>query len=1741
MKVSVAGHLSRKRISRSLATILTLALLQVALPSQFPTAYAAAGNVGSSTSSGTCASAVGETTYVTATFEVNTFCLMKFNTGTTWTVPTGVTAIDILVVGGGGGGGTDGGGGGGGGEVRQATGVSVAGGVSGTATVGLGGAGGSWTAGTGSYSGNTTSFVINGTTYSAGGGAGGVGWQSASNNAARGSGGTSGTALTGGTSYSYGGTNSSQTAGYTTGFGGIGFDGVTSSFTGTSITFAGGGGGGICTNNVGDPTFGGLAGGAGGGGRGARHTVNVGSDLGQPGTNGLGGGGGAGAACNDGGINGTNARTAGGRGGDGVVYIKYIPVISITSNPSNATGIIGSTTTFTAATLGTISGATRTKKWQVLVPGGSWTDIPSSNADSYTTPTFTRDMNGNQYRYVVTDAAGTLVSTSNSSAATLTVTAPYLLGDTDTALTTTGTKYVSASNSTTIIPGTVSTMTIEAWVKPSSTCDLAAPCTIAAVENSYLIQIYSGKIIYYIGSGSAYCDGGGGKFPADTQVTSGRWSHVALVRNGVNVKIYINGQLRSTIDSSCSPATQAANSNPLYLGVRSNNYQALVGSLDEVRIWNTDRSASVSADMNSNETSTAGLLNYWNFNEGTGTTTYNQVPGAGIASDLTITDSTIWDADVVSSLSNIDPYATRTFYRTYITANGGWRIPSTVNSLSALIVGGGGGGGYNSGGGGSGGGVLTQGRLVLSGVQAVIVGVGGVGASSTGGAATVGGNSKFATTTVQGGNPGGNYSTSQAGGTAITTASGTSGAGGAGAPSNTSSGTAGGAGISSDVTTPSQTFGGGGGGGGWAASTGGGAGGNGGGGAGGITNSQAGKFGGANTGGGGGGGSTSGAIGGFGGSGVVVVRWITASKPIFTQPTSDTTTAGLIDTITVSADPISPLTRSYRWQSSSDTGTTWVNISTGSGFTTQTYSTPILETTTSGNRYQYRVIVTDSDTVGLSIVDTSSAVYITINPRIGISGSYTAQKYGATHVDTFTAVAGTGTGNKTFTFTPNNRSGITWNGATANQATLTLAKTLGPGTYYETMTATDTKGATTQYGIAIVVSKADTITVTSLARSDTYTGNVLSYTPGYTISGLQNSDTVTSISWTYSGTENSSTSYGPSATKPSNAGSYLIAPSAVITNSDSYTAVIYETSTLTVNRATRTISASVSPSPLKFGATGALSSTPSAGSGDGSVTYVTTSTDSCTVSAANLQAIKSSGTCSFTARIARGNNYESATSTSVNVSLGKADTLTVSVNAITPLTYTGYPAAVSPTVTVTGLALSNSVGASPVSINYVGLGASGATCAQGGTCVVGDTGPGGGKVFYVAATQQSWGRYLEAAPANWSGGADNQASNVTKWCEATPSIDGTTFTGFWNGLGYGYSNTYDTRLNVCTGGAIYNARAYRGGGFTNWYVPNNTELALMADSSVRTMLGLVNDLAKWGYWGSFQASDTGYIGSLVTSSWGIGATVKSESGKNYMRPIRAFSESQVGIVTYSTPPTDAGTYTVQASALALTSGSLSDYQGVIYTDGTLLINRAQQQPLVIAQYGATFGVPYKVMIFGGSGTGALTETVTAGTASGCTISGDTVTSTTVGTCQLYATKAQDRNYETATANSTLYFLLFVANQPAPAPSGGSTVALGGATSITVDANVAPTITSLSTYTATAGTTQILINGAGFNQADIASITVKFWRNVVASGFTINGGNSQITVTVPVGATTGKVMVITPNGIAVSELPLTMAP
>jgi hypothetical protein len=117
------------------------------------------------------------------------------------------------------------------------------------------------------------------------------------------------------------------------------------------------------------------------------------------------------------------------------------------------------------------------------------------------------------------------------------------------------------------------------------------------------------------------------------------------------------------------------------------------------------------------------------------------------------------------------------------------------------------------------------------------------------------------------------------------------------------------------------------------------------------------------------------------------------------------------------------------------------------------------------------------------------------------------------------------------------------------------------------------------------------------------------------------------------------------------------------------------------------------------------------------------------------------------------------------------------------------------------------------------------TCANGGECVVGNTGPGGGIVFYVQAaggTFTSTGsdcnttcKYLEAAPADQGAFGDN-------WCSNTTSLLGVTATG----IGSGMSNTTTADL-TCTSGRIQISADYTNNGKTDWHLPSKDELNQM--------------------------------------------------------------------------------------------------------------------------------------------------------------------------------------------------------------------------------------------------------------------------------------------------------------------------
>jgi hypothetical protein len=311
--------------------------------------------------SGKCVANVDNTAGVVVT-ESGKFCYVAFkSTGInySWTRPSGVSSIDLLVVAGGGGGGARHAGGGGAGGLIQEQSVSV-GSASLTVSVGAGGAGGPYqSGGNGAEGSNGSNSAISGSGFTTrtaiGGGGGGWGTVGSSGGSGGGAGccvgaGSSGTPGQGnaGSSGTFisgslyiggagGGAGAAATAANSsTQIAGIGGAGASVSWITTTVRaslavgveasgasyFAGGGGGGTAANGTGG------SGGVGGGGTGSTYQGTPSAGLAN-----TGGGGGGGGMYAD------NTSPAGGAGGSGVVVIRYVktaPMLSYNASDINS-------------------------------------------------------------------------------------------------------------------------------------------------------------------------------------------------------------------------------------------------------------------------------------------------------------------------------------------------------------------------------------------------------------------------------------------------------------------------------------------------------------------------------------------------------------------------------------------------------------------------------------------------------------------------------------------------------------------------------------------------------------------------------------------------------------------------------------------------------------------------------------------------------------------------------------------------------------------------------------------------------------------------------------------------------------------------------------------------------------------------------------------------------------------------------------------------------------------------------------------------------------------------------------------------------------------------------------------------------------------------------------------------------------------------------------------------------------
>jgi hypothetical protein len=198
------------------------------------------------------------------------------------------------------------------------------------------------------------------------------------------------------------------------------------------------------------------------------------------------------------------------------------------------------------------------------------------------------------------------------------------------------------------------------------------------------------------------------------------------------------------------------------------------------------------------------------------------------------------------------------------------------------------------------------------------------------------------------------------------------------------------------------------------------------------------------------------------------------------------------------------------------------------------------------------------------------------------------------------------------------------------------------------------------------------------------------------------------------------------------------------------------------------------------------------------------------------------------------------------------------------------------------------------------------TCATGGTCVVGDTGPGGGVVFYVSAsnftstgsTCNTTCKYLEAAPTT---GTNSWTDATYVWSGNTSVAIGVTARGVEIGTGFKNAQAIVTDDNTADrAGTI--ARAYRGpNNLSDWYLPSKDELNQMckwqrgqlwvSDATICNNTGTLNSgLGASGFSTGYYWSSSEFDANFAWSQY-FDFGDQNDNTKHttyYVRPVRAF-------------------------------------------------------------------------------------------------------------------------------------------------------------------------------------------------------------------------------------------------------------
>ena len=169
--------------------------------------------------------------------------------------------------------------------------------------------------------------------------------------------------------------------------------------------------------------------------------------------------------------------------------------------------------------------------------------------------------------------------------------------------------------------------TIEGWVNLSTTQNAGAPAIASnrispssGVYNGFLFTPYNGTQLLLQVAGINYLSPTGA---ITTSVYNGSCHHIAVARLSGELQFYVDG---NPVGTTVGCAGSISNSGALYLGYDIVDNASITGNINELRIWNANRTAaqisgSMSAVLSPN---TSNLIGYWRLNESGDEIIYDQ-------------------------------------------------------------------------------------------------------------------------------------------------------------------------------------------------------------------------------------------------------------------------------------------------------------------------------------------------------------------------------------------------------------------------------------------------------------------------------------------------------------------------------------------------------------------------------------------------------------------------------------------------------------------------------------------------------------------------------------------------------------------------------------------------------------------------------------------------------------------------------------------------------------------------------------------------------------------------------------------------------------------------------------------------------------------------------------------------------------------------------------------------------------